>query len=120
MTPVEQALKARGIVGPLVCGDCHACCRCQHVLLDPDELDKEYEVSVQPNGLVELCHKQDGSCVYLGPKGCIIYPYRLRVCREFDCRLVEPGAGPLAEIGREKRLNGWRQAKEAKKCQRRP
>ncbi len=41
-----------------------------------------------PNGTVlALQRKPDGSCTYLGPKGCTIWDRAPQTCRDFDCRL---------------------------------
>ena len=99
-------------LGPLICAGCHECCRNQTIFLDPDECERGYEMSIRPDGAVTLCQQVTGDCIYLGPKGCLIYPLRPRVCRVFDCRQLT-GTGLLAKIGRDRRKNGWRLALEA-------
>lgn len=49
--------------------------------------------------------KPDGSCTYLGPKGCTIYDKRPTVCRSFDCGKL------YRTLSRQQRRQGVRSGK---------
>jgi len=38
--------------------------------------------------IIQLQHKENGDCIYLGKEGCTIYDRRPQVCRKFDCRAM--------------------------------
>lgn len=76
------------------CGSCTACCRRELVLLvDGDDATLYPEAQIVPieNPLtgaptsIVIPHSEDGACVYLGPKGCMIYDKRPKMCRVFSC-----------------------------------
>jgi hypothetical protein len=77
------------------CNTCVACCRSgQALLLHPGQGDDvgSYDVVVSTDAetgkpVFRLAAKEDGSCTYLGPSGCTIYPRRPLLCRSFDCRM---------------------------------
>jgi hypothetical protein len=66
------------------CGDCHACCQNQMVVLLPGDdatcggwkLDGPHKVMRQ---------RENGDCVHLGPSGCQIHGRHPLMCRAFDC-----------------------------------
>jgi hypothetical protein len=66
------------------CGDCHACCQNQVVVLLPVDdatcggwrLDGPHKV---------MQRRPNGDCVHLGPDGCQIHGRHPQVCRAFDC-----------------------------------
>ncbi len=73
---------------PVPCGDCAACCRDLHAVLDPTVDRVAYTVEVLPDGRYALARKPDGTCLYLDGHRCGIYAQRPAVCRGFDCRAL--------------------------------
>jgi Fe-S-cluster containining protein len=95
---VEKKSSAEFADAPLIlkvanvpCNGCTACCKVQRVILYPqvdDVASYETEESIfQDKTLHVLKQKPNGSCVYLGEKGCTIHYRAPAVCRAFDCRL---------------------------------
>lgn len=73
------------------CSGCTSCCYHKDIGVKPDEVSKyEVEPSTNVNNKTgwSLKHKDDGSCVYLGEKGCTIYDSRPSICWKYDCRLA--------------------------------
>lgn len=74
------------------CAGCSACCRHEIVPLVEEQGDKpetyDHDDVKLPDGSIIKVLKQnpDGSCVYLGEKGCTIHDRAPAVCRWFDCR----------------------------------
>lgn len=64
------------------CNGCTACCKGWDIDLTEHDYWSQYD---QKNG--RLTRKPDGSCVYLGDKGCTIHEKAPYVCRKFDCRV---------------------------------
>ena len=54
----------------------------------PPELVAAYRARGIKQFVMQLKHHANGDCIYLGDNGCTIHDNRLRVCREFDCRLT--------------------------------
>lgn len=93
------------------CNGCTACCRGWDIELQPQDDWSQYDHS---GG--KLTRKPDGSCVYLGDKGCTIHDRAPYVCRKFDCRVRflqwlqgTPGSGASADVmvAGEKRLRAY-------------
>jgi Fe-S-cluster containining protein len=78
------------VSGNLDCAGCRLCCQNEIVEVRPDEHPENYETEPHPSkeGWRMLAHAENKDCVYLGEKGCTIYDRRLRLCREFDCRVL--------------------------------
>jgi Fe-S-cluster containining protein len=58
---------------------------------DAEKVPEEFRQAVrQGNGfaIMQLKHKENGDCVFLGEHGCTIYDRRPTVCRKFDCRVL--------------------------------
>jgi hypothetical protein len=55
-----------------------------HPALGDDPRDYDYKVV---EGGIILQSKPDGSCIYVGDKGCTIWDRRPAICRAFDCRV---------------------------------
>ena len=80
--------------GVVPCGTCHACCRRQWVVINPQagdvpELYDTVEIVDPATGAPAraLAHQPNGDCVYLGPTGCTIHARVPAMCRNFDCRV---------------------------------
>lgn len=74
------------------CGNCHACCQGETVMLIPERGDDvasyDHVIKTLPTfGPVPVLRKIDGHCVYLGLDGCTIHGRAPALCRMFDCRL---------------------------------
>ncbi len=77
------------------CGDCHACCKGEAVMLHPEHGDVVESYITLPfvNPVTgergrRIASKPNRECVYLGPEGCTIWSRRPVICQEFDCRLA--------------------------------
>jgi Fe-S-cluster containining protein len=77
---------------PLVCNGCTECCH-GPVMLHPSLGDdyRRYRTEDVYDGAgnvvgKKLLQKLDGSCHYLGEKGCVIWGQHPAVCKAFDCR----------------------------------
>lgn len=78
----------------LPCNGCTACCgKHKETLLQPERGDNistyDYEVKyyeASKRNVPMLKRKPDGSCVYLGDRGCTIWERAPLTCQEFDCR----------------------------------
>lgn len=70
------------------CTGCHACCH-SIVWLTENDNPARYmtnEMITDDGGIIQvLMRRPDGSCIYLGPKGCTIYEHHPEVCRSFHC-----------------------------------
>jgi uncharacterized protein len=76
------------------CAGCTACCRGMLIILHPemgdkpeDYLTKEAVHPVTGEPCLALLQRTDGTCIYLGIKGCTIHKTAPIICREFDCRI---------------------------------
>lgn len=72
------------------CNGCKACCIHELVILTPRDRRTDYVTIETVNPLngepaFRLPHKDNGECVYLGPRGCEIYDSRPEMCRAYDC-----------------------------------
>lgn len=74
------------------CGGCTACCRREAVLLvkgdDRDLYPEAQEIPFNPltGGPGHMIpQKADGSCIYHGDQGCMVYDHRPVMCRAFSC-----------------------------------
>jgi hypothetical protein len=81
-------------VAHVPCNGCTACCRWELIFLMPECGDDPSMYLTEPawNPVSQregyaLQHKEDGSCIYLGEKGCTIHDHAPIICKEFDCRL---------------------------------
>lgn len=74
------------------CAGCTACCRHDAVLLVegddpalyPEAQEIPFNLLTGEPGLM-IPHKADGSCIYLGERGCTVYDHRPVMCRVFSC-----------------------------------
>ncbi len=80
--------------GVVPCGTCHACCRRQWVVINPQagdvpELYDTVDIVDPATGAPAkaLAHRANGDCVYLGASGCTIHARVPAMCRDFDCRV---------------------------------
>ena len=85
----EYALKRRitdittGKYGQPPCDSCSAaCCRGLDIPLEPNELHLNHN-----NGILQ--QGADGACSYLVNNKCSIYNDRPKVCKSFDCRILD-------------------------------
>lgn len=64
------------------------CCLGDAVRLLPGDDPSKYKTEPHPvfPSQLMLAHKPDGSCYYLGDKGCTIHATKPQMCREMDCR----------------------------------
>lgn len=77
------------------CGACRQCCFHEHVFLHPERGDdpdayrtkETFDPTVNMVRL-ELVKRADGSCTYLGPRGCTIHERAPSTCRKFDCKAL--------------------------------
>jgi hypothetical protein len=74
----------KNTVARVDCGDCHACCQNQVVVLFPGD------DTACGGWKIEGAHKvmqqrANGDCVHLGAAGCQIHGRHPQVCRAFDC-----------------------------------
>ena len=70
------------------CDGCTLCCRILLVPLAQEEFEKYDWVWVEKDGKRlgrALRKRPDGSCVYLGEKGCTIHATAPNVCKKFSC-----------------------------------
>ena len=85
------------------CNRCLVCCHDKHIQVNP------YEVAQLARGLglpttevqrrftqgelgVALAQVEEGACVFLGPEGCTVHPFRPLVCRLYPLgRTIVPG-----------------------------
>lgn len=57
--------------------------------MHPENGDNVLDYDTQiVEGRLALKWKDNGDCIYLGEKGCTIWPRRPAVCKEFDCREI--------------------------------
>lgn len=85
------------------CQVCGACCSNKEIPVSPSEmkgLARRLNLSLEefPGAYLEkrgtiLRRKPDGSCIFLQPEGCSIYPERPLVCRLFPLGLIVDEAG---------------------------
>jgi len=74
----------KSTIASVDCGDCHACCQNQIVVLLPG--DDTTRGDWKPEGpCMVLKQRVNGDCVHLGPSGCKIHGRHPLVCRAFDC-----------------------------------
>ena len=88
----------------LACGGCTACCRNTKVEVSADEAQGLDTVLIRrpdlPISTRMLRQRDNGDCIYLGPKGCEIYERRPAMCRAFHCvaltqaALLSPSLSP--------------------------
>jgi Fe-S-cluster containining protein len=88
----------------LACGGCTACCRNVRVEVSSSEAQGLDTILIRredmPISTRMLRQRDNGECVYLGPKGCEIYERRPAMCRVFHCveltqeSLVAPSLSP--------------------------
>lgn len=77
------------------CNGCRACCRREAIILIPEDTDPlllaACDVIDAPNPYSDeattrvLRHRDNGDCVFLGERGCMIYAQRPVMCRTFSC-----------------------------------
>jgi len=71
---------------------CRSCTMCCHLPMTPelypefDESPDDYDCYQKESEVWALKNKDDGSCIYLGDKGCTIYARRPFACKIYDCR----------------------------------
>lgn len=66
------------------CGNCHACCQNQVVVLLPGD-DTTCGGWRLDGPCMVLKQRANGDCIHLGPSGCQIHGRHPLVCRAFDC-----------------------------------
>jgi Fe-S-cluster containining protein len=66
------------------CNGCKACCY-SLIILQPSDNPANYATEQLSNGHLALARRPNGECVYLGPKGCSIWPEHPTICKAFDC-----------------------------------
>jgi hypothetical protein len=66
------------------CGDCHACCKRQIVVLFPGDDTSRGDWKLEGPAMV-VKQKPNGDCVHLGASGCAVYDQRPLLCKAFDC-----------------------------------
>ena len=104
----------QGQVVQIDCGDCHACCKRQIVVLFPGDDTTRGDWKLEGPAMV-VRQKPNGDCIHLGTSGCDVYETRPIMCRAFDCERAAshpllsrlPGASNDA-VQRE----GWRRMLE--------
>lgn len=87
--------------GKIDCAGCTKCCRGEAVYLtvhDDPSLYETVPVEIKPGRYMptdtialQLPHKPNGDCHYLGETGCTIYERRPHICKLFDCRMYVAG-----------------------------
>ncbi len=102
--PSADPARAELVDKILACGACTACCRNVKVEVGADEAQKLDTVLIRrpdlPISTRMLRQRDNGDCVYLGPKGCEIYERRPAMCRAFHCvamsqeALIAPSLSP--------------------------
>lgn len=85
------------------CQVCGACCHNKDIAVSFYEAQrlarclglrvKEFFIEYVEKNKVILRRKQDGSCIFLRPEGCGVYPDRPLVCRLFPLGLLEDANG---------------------------
>ena len=85
------------------CNGCTACCH-GPVMLHPALGDNPMRFDTEWTEYgYKLLQNSDGSCIYVGPKGCTIWPETPALCRAFDCReYVRSGVYKFDPLGDEK------------------
>lgn len=81
---------------PVPCNGCTLCCTNGDAIilradLGDDVESYEHEPGRHPftgEPTVQLKHKPNGDCVYLGEGGCTIHDRAPLICRRFDCRTL--------------------------------
>lgn len=88
MTPDSATLQVlKRQVADVPCGDCRACCRHDRVMLGREDDPRSYRWHLE-GGHAVLDRNADGTCVYLGERGCTIHHRAPAICRRFDCRVL--------------------------------
>jgi Fe-S-cluster containining protein len=94
--------EARGQSFGYTCNRCLACCRHKSIQVNPYELaqlarglgistEEVRRRHTQEEQGVVLSQADDGACVFLGPAGCTVHPFRPLVCRLYPLgRVVGP------------------------------
>jgi Fe-S-cluster containining protein len=89
---MQSSEATRGDAFGYVCNRCSRCCRDKHIPVDPYEIARlarakgqsvgEFRMTFTVRGQgTALRQKQDGACVFLGPRGCEVHGDRPLVCR---------------------------------------
>ena len=75
------------------CNGCRACCINDMIVLHPEMGDDASTYLTEPTTnpitgkpVLQLRHKPNGECIYLGDTGCTIHDRAPAICREYDCR----------------------------------
>ncbi len=85
------------------CQRCGACCYNKEIPLSPSEARRlaqrlrhpapTFFLESNEEGKPVLRRKADGSCIFLEPQGCRVYPDRPLVCRLFPLGLIQDEQG---------------------------
>lgn len=90
----QQAAGLAKTLPPLSCGGCKKCCRGDTITLMEGDDPTRYKTRLV-DGRRVLRRRKDGDCIYLGSKGCTIWPGQPRMCRAFDCRTYALGIATM-------------------------
>lgn len=76
---------------PVPCNGCRECCWHAGTDLHENDVDAPrlpyLRTERRDDGVLYLQKNPDGSCVHLGPDGCMVYEHRPHACRHYDCRM---------------------------------
>lgn len=99
----KQALEIAKTLTPLSCGGCRKCCLGDTITLMEGDNPAHYKTKLVEGRRV-LRKRKDGNCVYLGARGCTIWPKQPTMCRKFDCRIYALGIAAMPQDQRSSRL----------------
>lgn len=99
----KEALEIASTLPPLSCGGCRKCCLGDTITLMEGDDPTLYKTKLVEGRRV-LRKRKNGNCIYLGARGCTIWPKQPTMCRKFDCRTYALGVATLPEHERGVRL----------------
>lgn len=102
--PIRTSNLTRQTRFSFTCNRCLSCCRNKKIQINPYEISRlahnrgiatsEFTRSYTQAGGTLLKWEEDGTCVFLGPKGCEVHPDRPLVCRLYPLgRHISMGGG---------------------------
>lgn len=76
--------------GKVPCNGCTECCKNDVIRILDHEDASQWETMPHPIFIGKRALKMgdNGSCVYLGEKGCTINKSKPALCKSFDCRVI--------------------------------
>ena len=88
------------------CNGCTLCCHRDAIRILPEDDSTLYQTEAHEYfpGELQLVHKPDGDCIYLGENGCTIHSKAPRMCLQFDCRIM----AEKLTYTRARKLKGYR------------